>query len=453
MEQEGAVAEQRPIEEDPLDLSTPRFRLLRRMIRPLRRLTAWFSLVYEERYWRVNADRDLQVAVEEAREAKAIADWTSQELSSMEHRLIERGDLIAEELWRRSEVAVAAQARDVQRLQEEVTRLVRENTALLRLLAEESTTAAGVAVPAAVSAIAATAAVTASEARASAPAQTAAPATAQQRSVQEGDGAGNGHVAASIETLVSGNGKTVDLTGNGDGQNRSVRRPRFDDLVEELERGSRQEVMDKAHRYLQFFRGGGPIVDLGCGRGEMLELLTWAGMEAYGVDLDAVAVERCRELGLDARAEDLYDHLRSLPDESLGGVFCAQVVEHLPPETLNGLCREIARVLRPGSRVVVETPNPGTFATHMHSFWRDPTHIRPVPQPTLAMSARAAGLIVEDTLYASPPPDEERLQPTNAEAFDPPLRDLARAFNHTVDQLNEVLYGNQDYALIAIKPR
>ena len=68
------------------------------------------------------------------------------------------------------------------------------------------------------------------------------------------------------------------------------------------------------------------------------------------------------------------------------------------------------------------------------------------------MAARQGGLIVEDTVYSSPPPQEEQLQLTDAEAFDPPLRDMARAFNRTVHQLNDLLYGNQDYALIAVKP-
>jgi O-antigen chain-terminating methyltransferase len=210
--------------------------------------------------------------------------------------------------------------------------------------------------------------------------------------------------------------------------------------------------MDKAHRYLQYFRQEGPVVDLGCGRGEFLELLTWGGMECYGVDIDPRSVERCRELGLDVREQDLFEHLRGLPESSLGGIYCAQVVEHVPPETIANLFVDIARTLRAGAKAVIETPNPGTFATHMHSFWRDPTHIRPVPQPTLSMAARQAGLIVEDTVFSSPPPEDERLQLTDSEAFDPPVRDLARTFNRTVRQLNDVLYGYQDYALIAVKP-
>ena len=118
------------------------------------------------------------------------------------------------------------------------------------------------------------------------------------------------------------------------------------------------------------------------------------GLEAYGVDTDADSVRRCTAIGLDARQENLFDHLAGLGDESLGGVFCSQVVEHLPPDLLPTLMEQIARVLRPGGVAVVETPNPASFATHVQSFWRDPTHVSPVPDVALAFAARTAGLVV-----------------------------------------------------------
>ena len=90
----------------------------------------------------------------------------------------------------------------------------------------------------------------------------------------------------------------------------------------------------KAGADLPFFRDASPVVDLGCGRGEFLELAARHGLEAHGVDTDADSVRRCRDIDLDAREENLFDHLGGLDAASVGGVFCSQVVEHLPPETI-----------------------------------------------------------------------------------------------------------------------
>jgi SAM-dependent methyltransferase len=219
----------------------------------------------------------------------------------------------------------------------------------------------------------------------------------------------------------------------------------------EIERGSREEVIGKVEGYAPLFDRG-PVLDLGCGRGEFLEVAARRGLPAYGVDTDPDAVAVCVELGLDARQEDLLDHLRSVTPVSLGGVFCSQVVEHLPPEVLPDLMEEVARALAPGGVAVIETPNPASFATHVHSFWRDPTHVRPVPDVALAFAARTAGLVVETTVYSSLPPAQDRLQPAVVKYKDPALGELVRAFNAMADRLNDLLYGYQDYALVLRKP-
>jgi SAM-dependent methyltransferase len=449
----------RPHEEQPLILSTDRVKWLRKAIRPLRRFFAWFTLVYEERYWRITSDMELEEA---HRETRAIVDWTTQQLekfaaeierissvtegltAGLEARLIERTDLLLEELWRRSEIGLANQARDVQKLQEQAQRLAHENAAILRLLSATD----GEAVEAQHSHARATVAVSPPGAE-----------VAQNGPVSQ---QGTRALAApdkTVATVMSGNGSEPPLGGGnsgdgkaGDGAVSTPTPPTFEEFFHEAERGPRQDVRDKVHRYLRYFRSDGPVVDLGCGRGEFVELLAWGGIPAYGVDIDPAAVRRCHDLGLDARQEDLFEHLRGLPDATLGGVFSAQVVEHLPPHSIWPLFKEIARVLRPGAKAVIETPNPASFATHMHSFWRDPDHVRPLPAPTLSMAARAAGLLVEDIVYQSPPPEEERLQVSGSESFDPPLRDLARAFDRAVNQLNTVIYGPQDYAVVAVKP-
>jgi O-antigen chain-terminating methyltransferase len=225
-----------------------------------------------------------------------------------------------------------------------------------------------------------------------------------------------------------------------------------DAVFREVERGSREEVMAKLSPYVPRFHGLEPVVDLGCGAGEFLQLARDVGITAYGVEIDGEAVSQCRELGLDAREEDLFSHLASATEGTLGGVFMSQVVEHLAPATIPDLMTHVARVLAPGGVAVVETPNPATFATHVHSFWRDPTHIRPVPEAALSFAARSAGLVVEEVLYSSPLPDEERLKHLPGVLADPEVQAVADAFNAAVDRLNQVLFGFQDYALVLSKP-
>jgi len=224
------------------------------------------------------------------------------------------------------------------------------------------------------------------------------------------------------------------------------------DLFEEVERGSREEVVVKFRQYLAVFGDATPVLDLGCGRGEFLELAGWTGLEAYGVDADPGVVEGCVAAGLRAETADLFEHLAGLADGSLGGVFCAQVVEHLPPASLESLFASIARVLRPGGRVVIETPNAACFATYVQSFWRDPTHIRPVPAARLSWLARTAGLVVDDVLFTSPVPEPERLQLIDVRSADPELTVIAAGCNQALAQLNGLLYGPQDVALVATKP-
>ena len=223
-------------------------------------------------------------------------------------------------------------------------------------------------------------------------------------------------------------------------------------LFAELERGSRDDVIASLEGYLPLFGGREPIVDLGCGRGEFLELAKRGGVRAYGVDTDEDAVAACRALGLDARLEDLFDHLAGLPEASVGGVFCSQVVEHLPADLLPTLLGEVARVMQPSGVAVIETPNPAMFATHVQSFWRDPTHLRPVPAVALAFAARTAGLVVRTTVYRLSRPTRNGCARSTPSRPMHSVRSVVEAFNALTAQLNELLYGYQDYALVLEKP-
>jgi O-antigen chain-terminating methyltransferase len=148
-------------------------------------------------------------------------------------------------------------------------------------------------------------------------------------------------------------------------------------------RGSEEYVKAGQQVYVPYFAGRTRVLDLGCGRGEFLELLRDAGVEARGIDLSAESVTRCRTKRLDAEVADLFTYLAAQPQGSLSGIFCAQVVEHLPPERLPELIRLAARSLESGGIIAIETPNPECLAIFATHFYLDPTHTRPVPYALL----------------------------------------------------------------------
>jgi len=148
-------------------------------------------------------------------------------------------------------------------------------------------------------------------------------------------------------------------------------------------RGSPEYVAAGQRFYLPHFQGRRQVLDLGCGRGEFLELMREGGIPARGVDSDADSVSLCRQKGLDVVEADLFAYLAALDEESLDGVFSAQVVEHLPPERVPELVALAARTLERGGLLAIETPNPDCLAIFATNFYLDPTHVRPAPSAQL----------------------------------------------------------------------
>jgi glycosyltransferase involved in cell wall biosynthesis/SAM-dependent methyltransferase len=159
---------------------------------------------------------------------------------------------------------------------------------------------------------------------------------------------------------------------------------------EDVFRGDEGLIRRRQEGYLPLFEGTDWVLDVGCGRGEFLDLLRGAGIGGRGVDLDAAMVERCREKGHQVVEGDALEHLDRLEDAKLPGAFVAQLIEHLPAEALNELLRLLAAKLAPGGTVVLETVNPHS-PTALKAFWTDPTHHHPLfPEVTLALG-RFAG--------------------------------------------------------------
>ena len=192
-----------------------------------------------------------------------------------------------------------------------------------------------------------------------------------------------------------------------------------------------------------------PVLDIGCGRGEFLELLAEAGVESKGIDIDRSLVERGRAAGLPVEFGDAVEWLASEPDGSLGGIAMIQVIEHLSAKDRVEVVRLAADKLRPGGRILIETLNPQSLYIFARAFYADPTHETPVHPAYLDFLLKEAGFSETGIEWRSPPPDGEALMPLTAEPGDPD--GLVRQINANIERVNAILFGPQDYAILAVR--
>jgi len=215
---------------------------------------------------------------------------------------------------------------------------------------------------------------------------------------------------------------------------------------EQLYRGSETEIAARQSAYVSAYEGRSEVLDIGCGRGEFLKLLREAGISNQGVDANPEMVAHCRRKGLEVVQRDAIEYLERLPDQSLGGIFCAQMIEHLEPPRVIALIQLCQRKLRPDGVLVIETPNPGCMMIFADGFYKDLTHVRPYHPASLKFLLESADFEGVELKFSSPVDPSVRL-PRLRESGGPELE----TFNHGIDLMNDLIYGYQDYAVVARK--
>ena len=214
-------------------------------------------------------------------------------------------------------------------------------------------------------------------------------------------------------------------------------------------RGSADDIRQRVAEYLPVFVDASDVLDVGCGRGEFLALLREHGVSARGIDLNHAMVEVCREKGLQAAQGDALVYLQSMPPESLGGLFAAQVVEHLEPAYLARFLDAAFAALRPAAPIVLETINPACWFAFFESYIRDITHVRPIHPDTLKYLLIASGFQRIEIRYRAPYPEAEKLRPLAQHAA---LGDAVDTLNANVEKINRLLFTYLDYAAIGRRP-
>jgi O-antigen chain-terminating methyltransferase len=198
-------------------------------------------------------------------------------------------------------------------------------------------------------------------------------------------------------------------------------------------RGSEDYVKRGQKFYVPYFAGCKNVLDVGCGRGEFLDLMREAGVPARGIDLSVESVNLCQQRGFEAEVADLFSYLEGLHDASLDGIFSAQVVEHLPPNRLPEMIRLAAQKLARGGVLAIETPNPQCLAIFATHFYLDPTHVRPIPHALLSFYMEENGI------------GHIEVHPRS------PAMESMPALASLPDDFRDAFFGGLDYAIIGRK--
>jgi 2-polyprenyl-3-methyl-5-hydroxy-6-metoxy-1,4-benzoquinol methylase len=222
-------------------------------------------------------------------------------------------------------------------------------------------------------------------------------------------------------------------------------------LFEEKFRGSWELIRKRQEKYVNYFKPGESVLDIGCGRGEFVSLMVEHGVRVIGIDKNKDMLSVAIEKGLPVQHADAQVYLTQVADASLDGIFMSHVVEHIPTEQLLDLLEICYKKLRYSGRIIMETPNPLSLLIFSNSFYLDPTHQKPVHPETLKFMLSQVGFEIVETIFSGEIDDEEKLLFLQVDNKLDGLDDLFERLNHNIEKLNRWLYGPQDYSVLAVR--
>lgn len=217
---------------------------------------------------------------------------------------------------------------------------------------------------------------------------------------------------------------------------------------EEKYRGDRADIKNRQRAFLDLFREKGKIVDIGCGRGEFVELLTENGINVTGIDINDDMVRYCTEQGLPVLKMDAFEYLEAMDNNSLGGIFMSQVIEHMQPKEVIRFIRIANTKLKPGGVLLIETIDPSNIVAISTWFYMDLSHTRPLHPLTARFLFESEGFGEIRFIHSNP--DKEHEIP--ALQIDGVSGNLSE-FNKSMGHVNKLLNGPQDYAIYGTKHR
>ena len=204
--------------------------------------------------------------------------------------------------------------------------------------------------------------------------------------------------------------------------------------------------------FLKYFMGCKNVLDIGCGRGEFLELLGENGIGCDGIDVNDEMVEYCRKKGLNARKIDAAAYLRNIDNNSLDGIFTDDLIEHLDANYLMRMLRLCRQKLLKSRYLVAKTVNPLSWTSFAGIYLLDVTHKTPLHPETMRFLMESSGFKEVEVEFVSCLPEDKRLQKVEiTPAMSDGEKRIARAYNHNVDRLNEAIFGYENYAAIGKK--